>query len=287
MEQMVQLAELLHPNPSVLRTSPLKRGEHRLMEQVIQAFLILINMRKQSIWVKWAWTFRVSEEFKYDCLRGVEWVFQTDYDCTVNKLPVLNTCPSVLRTSPLNGRGLYGPLNECRLLVFLEFIEADMAYLAFRKNFDDVAAREESLDRLVAILYRGRNPRTPLNPQKGGDIGVNTFENWNGDPRCEYNSNVLDYHQEYVKTHVSRGEKYAVLMFYHACHMRWERMFTNIFKKASAESDGSTGGDWAGALKSLAGGSINVDKMSKVNAALALSDLDDRIREAEEVASRV
>ena len=274
-EQLVELATIIH-----------SRSDPR--EMMVRILLVLLNMRYQSLWVRFTWAFRVSAEFKYDCLRGAEWVLKSDYDCTEQKLPVILTHPQPLSWKK-RGVEMYGPLDECRKIVFLEFIEADMAYLDFRRNFEDVELREKALNRLVAVLYRDRNEDAPVYPQPlKGSRSHKKLMKWNGDPRCDYNSNVLEWHERSFDS-VPIGYKYAVLMFYHACHIIWEEMFPEVFKKADATSrdDDTTGsGDWAGALKSLAGGSVHAEAMGKVNAVFALKDLNDQIAAAEEVASK-
>lgn len=273
-DQLVELATVLHS-----RAKP--------PEMLARIVLILLDMRNQSLWVRFAWTFMVSAEFKYDCLRGAEWVLKSDYDCTDQKLPIIKLTDSPVK--PWNDVSFYGPLDKCRQIVFLEFIEADMAYLDFRRNFEDVELREKALNRLIAVLYRDRNPDSPVSTSfRRGMTERKKLMKWNGDPRCAYNSNVLDYHERSFEA-VPIGYKYAVLMFYHACHMRWEEMFPDVFRKADAtlrEPQGDTGGDWAGALKSLAGGSVHAEAMGKVNAVFALKDLNDRIVETAEVESK-
>lgn len=255
-DQLVEISRILH--------SRIERSE-----AIARILMVLMEMRKQSLWIRFAWAFRVTREFKYDCLAAAEWVLSTDYDCTDNKLPIVRS---------RKGYNLYGPLRECRRFVFIEFIEAYMAYLDFRKHFDDPDKRTEALDRLFIILYRDKNPHMPTT--RRGSV-----HHWNGDPRCEYNGNVLDYRLREAE-YIPIGYKYAALMFYQACYMRWEHNHPNIFKKAEAQSASSGGGNLAGALKSLAGGSLNIDKMMKVNASAALRDLDDRIAEAEEMEAK-
>jgi hypothetical protein len=258
-DQLVQLADIMH-------------SEISTAEALTRILIVLMNMRKQSLKIRFQWAFIVTYEFKYDCVKSAEWVLQNDFDCTDQKLPVI-------KNKGKKGFSLFGPLMECRGLVFIEFIEADMAYLDVRKHYDDKVKRLEALDLLTVILYRDRNKEMP---KSGGRNGLN---DWNGDPRVPYNTNILDYRIKEVKD-MPIGYKYAIFLFYHACHMHLEKQNPNIFKKADAESEGNEGGNWASALKSLAGGSINVDKMMAVNASFALSDLDDRIAEAEEMAAK-
>lgn len=265
-DEQVKIAEVLH--------SPLEKKE-----ALIRIFLILADVRKH-FWLRIDLLFRLPKEAKYDLMRLVEWTLVQDYDCTEQKLPVI-------RSRGLIGHKLYGPLRECRRFVFIEFIEADTAYLEFRKNFDNAIVRKQALDLLVVILYRDRNPETPhltgtslFTARKSGYQAT-----WNGDPRCVYNSNTNEYRVKEIRR-LPDGYKYAILMFYHACHMQWEKQYTNIFKRVKQEPESGTeetagGNPWAGALKSLAGGAINIEKMMEVNASAALSDLDDRIAEQE------
>lgn len=264
-EQLVQLAAILH-------------GQMTKQEAMARLLMVLMNMRQQPIITRILWVFAVGSDAKYDCLRGVQWVLTEENLVTKNRMPVISLPPARWWGKSLK---LYGPLDECKKLVFLEFIEADMAYLDFRRSFEDEGKRNQALNRLVAVLYRTKNADMPRRKYAG--------TKWNGDPRAPYNSDILDYVQAEMDR-LPMGVKYAVLMFYHACHMRWEGMFQHIFKKADAQSvegGGSSGGNWAGALKSLAGGSLNVEQMSKANALFALMDLDDRIRESEEMAAKL
>ena len=246
-EQLAEVAEVLH--------SGAVKGE-----ALTRIFFSLVRMRKECRLRLW-WLWSISLEDKYDLMRLAKWVLEEPYKQTVNRLP------TVLH----GGVVLHGPLAGCQGFSFIEFIEADMAYLAFRTASDD-AARHWELNRLFGILYRKRNKDVSKD-------GKEYPENWNGDMRCAYNTNLVE-HNTLAVLEVDDKYKYAAVMFFAACHTAWEEAFPLIFKKPEA-GETSNGGNWSGALKALAGGSINIDRMMAVNAVAALSDLNDRIEESE------
>lgn len=249
-EQFAQVAEILHSKLST-------------METMARLLYVLTEMRKHPrLYI--IFHFRLSAETQYDWLQLVEWVLRTPFTSAEQLVPTVRH----------KGRTLYGPLKECRRFVFVEFIEADMAYLAFR-NANNEAEAMDSLDRLFAILYRDANPI--MKHIKNGTLDAK----WNGDPRCRFNENILDYAIELIRK-VPVRYKYAALMHYANCHDRWEKNNPAIFKKAG-EGDGDAGGGWGTALRNLAGGSLHMEEMLRVNAAAALNDLNLKIIEAEEM----
>lgn len=242
---------------------------HRPMEvrQALAEILLLLLRVKKYFHLRFCFAFVLTPESKYDLLKAVQWVLEHPNRSTKQKIPVLK-CPG------LTIRKLYGPQDDCRGLVFMEFIEADTAYMDFWHAKSD-KERISHLDKLVAILYRPRNLDMPK--LKAGQS--RKMMRWNGDPRCAYNPNVVKYRLEMVSK-ISIRHKYAILMFYDACHKRMEANHSRLFAKAESKESSGSGG-WASALMHLAGGSINIDRMMCVNAAAALRDLEERLAELE------
>jgi len=260
-DQYVRIADIVHRKISEPKA-------------LIRVFLLLCEVSRRP-WLFWTIFVRITEEQRYDLLKTVRWVLEKQNTCTDNKVPYV-------RTRGEHGKRLAGPLSECRRFVFHEFIDSDMAYLKFFKatNEDE---RMAALDRLVAILYREPNPDFPKKYQLPGR--KRNLVAWNGDPRIPYNPNLVEYQMEQLKK-LPVGYKYAAFLFYHACHLKWEKDHPHIFKKATDE-EAAGGGGWGRALMSLAGGALQAENMLKVNAMAALRELEDRIIEAERMESEM
>ncbi len=257
-EEMIRVADIIH------------------MKVRTDVALVRIFCALTHIWRRprlfWTVFVQMGDEARYDLLECVAWVLNQANTCTDNKIPYI-------RSRGSHGYLLAGPLGECRRFSIYEFIEADIAYLSFFKA-ENEPARMDALTKLVAIIYRERNPyfpkRYPMRPGKVSD-------NWNGDTRIPFNPDLVEYRMKLLSK-LPIGYKYAIFMFYHACHQAWERDHPHIFKKST---EGEAGGGWGAALMSLAGGALEVDRMLKVNAMAALRDLENRIMENERLESEM
>ena len=248
--QLIRIAGLLHSS-----ISP--------DEAVFRIIMCLIEI-KQHWWLAWDLMIQTSFEDKIDFM--AESMHLTDfiikpeeYSLTRQLLPVI-TIPRVLRRDDR----LYGPPDKCNKMVFLEFIKAETYYLAYRKNFTNVPMRMQSLDRLIAVLYRHKQTKKDLST-------------WNGDAREIYNDNSVIYRAEKYISRIPVNIKYAILIFYISCRDVKVKRYNHVF---GADSSGSGGGNWIDALRSMAGGALHMEEMAMVDADVALYDLNKSIEES-------
>ncbi|REE01109.1 hypothetical protein [Marinoscillum furvescens] len=247
--QLITIAGLLHANihPN---------------EAVFKIIMCLLEIRKHW-WLAWNLLLKTSHEDKIDFMADTRLLADfiltpESYSLTRNLIPVI-TIPRTIRKS----ERLYGPPDSCKKMVFMEFIKAETYYLAYRKNYTNVPLRMQSLNRLIAVLYRHKQI-------------ISNTSTWNGDVREVYNDNTVIYRAEKIIAQIPDNIKYAILIFYISCRAIKVERYNHVF---SGET-GSGGGNWIDALRSMAGGALNMEKISMVDADVALYDLNKSIEES-------
>lgn len=246
--QLVTIAGLLHSNMNV-------------DEAKFRILMCLMEMKK-----RWYLSLRImfmSWDEKADLLADfrllAEFLFDDEkLDLTRQLLPSIKV-PAGIKKSDM----LYGPPDNCKKMVFMEFIKAETYYLKFRKNFTNLPARLEALDKLVAVLYRHKKKKID-------------FSSWDGDLREVYNDNTVVFRASRIVSKIPENVKYAILLFYISCRNVKINRYKHVFGNS-----GSGNGNWIDALRSMAGGAIHMQEMAMVDAEVALYDLDKIIEESQ------
>lgn len=150
--------------------------------------------------------FQIGSERLVDIFPFVEWV-EKDIDLTDNKVLEIKS----------KGVKFMGPIGDFSSLSCGEWTDADEAYLDYMAS-----QKPESLDRLMAILYRERdkkmNPKNPL---------------WKNDYRLAYSEATVKGRIPYMAK-IEMPTKLAVLFWWKGCRQEWESVFERVFKDKGA-----------------------------------------------------
>jgi hypothetical protein len=165
----------------------------------IKVLEILAKLSKMTV-------FQIGAERLVDLFAFVEWVEQ-DIELTDNKVLDIKC----------KGVRFMGPIGDFSSLTCGEWTDADEAYLDYLQT-----NKEESLDRLMAILYRERDKKmSPKNPL------------WKNDYRLPYTEATVKGRIPYM-ARIPMPTKLAVLFWWKGCRQEWEAVFERVFKDKGA-----------------------------------------------------
>ena len=178
----------------------------------------------------WLFHFRLSPGAAMDMFPVTEFALKSP-DLTRQLIPSIRI--------PYSFKKLYGPSDDCKNLVFIEFIMAERNYAKFRKT-----GEVQFLDNLIAILYRRKKEN--YNP---------TSVNYDGDIRERYNDDLVEGRAKKISK-LDINIKLAILTYYHGCrdHIIGQKKFSLVFTKEKKDKiEGSSGKHtWEDVLMELA-----------------------------------
>lgn len=171
---------------------------------------------------------------------------------------------------------LLGPDSKLANCTFWEFIEAERHYLNYLRLSKEgkLDQAKESLHRLIATLYRQRNPKAS--------------KLMDSDLRIPLNSKGLRWRLAIVSK-ASESEKIAILMWFEGCRNTIMKAFPLVFpvpsesekRKPGANAplkSGSTTQQWMDMISSVATSMSDYDKIADTNLMIALTDISHRIK---------
>lgn len=127
----------------------------------------------------------------------------------------------------------FGPIGDFSTLTAEEWTAADEAYVDFMGS-----RATDHLDRLIAILYRKREPGMwPSHSQ------------WKNDYREPYNPYSVLWRKQVIGK-IDPRIKFAVLLWYQGCRREWEEVFERVFKN---KSEGPESFGWEETIMKLSG----------------------------------
>jgi hypothetical protein len=239
----------------LLRISRVLFEKMSFQEKRIRIILILLKVRK-SWRLSWLFTFKLSPEARHDLIPMGDFIL----DSLALTKDLIKEIP--IRTAWNKKMILKGPAGSLLdSLVFMQFIYLEQAYSRLRSQKLDIDKNDSSdLDTLAGLLY--------------------SYEKFDADNRMTY---------QLIGQRIPGDIKLSALLMYEGNRSKWLKLFPYVFKPADKGSEdhhpiSSDGSErWVSALRSLAGGALHMEEMAYVKADLALYDLNEKIREAEEL----
>lgn len=163
---------------------------------------------------------------------------------------------------------LFGPVDKKILtyMDFLEWIKSETYYRQYLSNYKNEKKRLESLDQLVAVLYRPKG------------------KNEKGDLREPYNDYSVEKRAKDI-ARVSPYIKYAIFYHFVAHREIWSKNFPHVYTKSDQAHDDnakvvSGDIDLFKIMLKLAGSSKDMKALGKTEAAVVLLELNQKIEES-------
>ncbi|MDX9907044.1 MAG: hypothetical protein RBS55_10700 [Bacteroidales bacterium] len=174
-----------------------------------------------------------------------------------------NLLPGItVRRSIFSRLHLYGPADQLRDVIAIEFAHADKAFLDYCTTGDP-----DKLEDLVGVLYR---------PQKWYWRIERLFTDKNNSLRMRYTG--LRYGRSSCSSlSVSLPVKYAVLLYFQGCRNELLSNYPYVYTSDGGSDGHSTG--WAGVFRALTNEKItDLDKVLELPIHTVLFDLNEKIR---------
>jgi hypothetical protein len=173
-----------------------------------------------------------------------------------------NLLPRItVRRSPFSRLHFYGPANQLRDVIAVEYAKADAAFLAYCETGDP-----DQLDDLVGALYR---------PKKWYWKIERLFTDKHTSMRMRY-TGVKYGRKEYNALSLSLEIKYAVFLFFQGCRNDLLMKYPYVFSSDGNSEGHSTG--WAGVFRALTNENIiDIDRVMELPIHTVLFDLNEKI----------
>jgi len=174
-----------------------------------------------------------------------------------------NLLPGItIRRSIFSRLHLYGPADQLRDVIAIEFAHADKAFLEYCATGDP-----DKLDDLVSVLYR---------PRKWYWRIERLFTDKNNSMRMRY-TGIKYGRDSYSSISLSLPVKYAVFLHFQGCRNDLLSKYPFVFT-SDGGSDGHSSG-WAGVFRALTNENItDLDKVLELPIHTVLFDLNEKIR---------
>ncbi|WP_276496736.1 hypothetical protein [Pontibacter litorisediminis] len=169
---------------------------------------------------------------------------------------------------PVAGTVLYGPDERFRNLTFAEFIYTETLYTRLAKKLD-----EETLDRLIAVLYRPqRQNYNPASP------------NYKGDIREDFNEHLFAGREPLIRQ-LPMHYKLAILAWYRGCKKELEALYDKVFTEGNQQK--ASRSDWGDVVLSLSGGKFGtLEQTATQRVHTIFKEMQRLAREHEEIEKR-
>lgn len=220
-------------------------------EQKIKCFLALLNIPKMHL-KKIKKVHLIDDLQMFELSKCADFLFGADkIDLTNNPMPEIS----------VRFKKFYGPANGLSNISLAEFAYADLAFIDFVKN-----KKQESLDKLVAILYR--KIAENYNPDRID------FKN---DKRQPFNSYKITHNTKII-TNLNVSYKILILIFYFGCRNQICKLYKNVFNPKVTSKAASLNLGFLEVIFELSGEKFgNIDETGQCNMHVALAYIENQI----------
>ena len=230
-------------------------GQYEKNDFIVKALLVLLQVKRRFRLLFSFIARGIDSDNLSDLARLTDFLFEPNH-LTKQILPVIRR----------RFTKYYGPADQLGNLVFIEFIEAEKAFLEYQKT-----GYESHLNTLVSVLYR---------KSKTGKI---TALNADGDLREKFNQHLVEARAAKVASW-PLGQRLAIMLFFASCREMIIKQYPAVFpepeeNEVKASGSGPNYG-WLGVLKTLAGHLSQYESTAFTPLGLVLFDLNASILES-------